>query len=130
MNLLMEVYGIGDKHPQYRFKLKNRLFNTFGDKLTFLSPDYRSAQIVISSKCFQEQNLSSFMSDEPDKLLTKAVNCLRTSVIENNKSIMKLSWPPTVQLNHEQRDVYYLVITLVILLVRGNGTLSDQLLMI
>ena len=58
MDVLMELYGIGDKHPQYRLKLKNRLLNTFGDKVTFLSPNYHSAQIVISRKCFQEQSLS------------------------------------------------------------------------
>ena len=35
MDVLMEVYGIGDKHTQYRFKLKNRLLNTFGGKIIF-----------------------------------------------------------------------------------------------
>ena len=49
MTVLMTVYGIGDNHAQYRYKLKNRLQNTFGNTITFLSPDYHSTQIVIST---------------------------------------------------------------------------------
>ena len=82
MTVLMTVYGIGDNHAQYRYKLKNRLQNTFGNTITFLSPDYHSTPIVISTKCFQEQSLTSSMSDfEPEIILKNAANYLRTSVI-------------------------------------------------
>ena len=40
MTVLMTVYGIGDNHAQYRYKLKNRLQGTFGDTITSLSQDY------------------------------------------------------------------------------------------
>ena len=53
----MELYGIGDKHPQYRLKLKNR----FGDKVTFLSPNYHSAQIVISENDFKNRVYLPFL---------------------------------------------------------------------
>ena len=49
MTILMTVYGTGDNRSQYRYKLKNRLQNTFGDTITFSSPDYHSTQIVIST---------------------------------------------------------------------------------
>ena len=66
--------------------------------MTFLSPDYHSTQIVISTKCFQEQSLSSFMSDfEPEIMLKNAANYLRTSVINSYSEVEKLSWPPTVE---------------------------------
>ena len=71
MTVLMTVYGIGDNHAQYQYTLKNRLQNTFGDIITFLSPDYHSTQIVISTKCFQEQILSSFMNDFEPEIIWK-----------------------------------------------------------
>ena len=104
MTVLMTVYGIGDNHAQYRYKLKNRLQNTFGDTTTFLSPDYHSTQIVIITKCFQEQSLSSFMSDfEPEIILKNAANHLRSSVINSYSEVEKLSWPPTVEELKEER---------------------------
>ena len=105
MTVLMAVYGIGDNHLQYRYKLKNRLQNTFGNAITFLSPDYHSIQIVISTKCFHEQNLSSFVSDlEPEIILKNAANYLRISVRNSYKEVEKLSWPPTVEeLKEENR---------------------------
>ena len=76
MDVLMEGYGIGDKHTQYRFKLKNRLLNTFDDKIIFISPDYHAAQVIISSKCFKEQNYSSLSNDlKPGILFEKSANC-------------------------------------------------------
>ena len=85
---LMTVYGIGDNHVQYRYKFKNKLQNTFGNTITFLSPDYHSAQIAISTKCFQEQSLSSFMSDfEPEIIFKNAANYLRSSVINSYSEI-------------------------------------------
>ena len=103
MDVLMEVYGIGDKHTQYRCKLKNRLLNTFGDKIIFLSPDYHSAQVIISSKCFKEQSYSSLSNDlKPEILLKNSANYLRELVKESIKSCGKLSWPPTVE---ELQDV-------------------------
>ena len=85
---------------------KNRLQNTFGDTLTFLSPDYHSTQIVISTKCFQERRLSSSMSDfQPEKIFKNAANYLRSSVINSYSEVEKLSWPPTVeQLKEERRN--------------------------
>ena len=53
METLITGYGIGHNHPQYRLKLKNRLLKTYGDALLFLSPNYHSAQMVISNKCLQ-----------------------------------------------------------------------------
>ena len=86
--------------------MKNRLQNTFGDTITFVSPDYHSTQIVISNKCFQQQSLSSFMSDfEPEMILKNAANYLRSSVINSYSEIEKLLWPPTVaELKEERRN--------------------------
>ena len=50
MTVLMTVYGIGDNHAQYRYKLKNRLQGTFGDTVTSLSQDCHWTQIVIGTK--------------------------------------------------------------------------------
>ena len=85
---------------------KNRLQNTFGDTITFLSPDYHSTQIVISSKCFQEQRLSSFMSDfRPEIILKNATNYLRSSVINSYSEVEKLSCSLTVEeLKEEHRN--------------------------
>ena len=45
--VLMTVDGMGDIHAQHRYKLKNRLQSTFGDIITFLTPDYHSTQTVV-----------------------------------------------------------------------------------
>ena len=104
--VLMTVYGSGDNHAQYRYKLRNRLQNTFGDTISFLSQDYHSTKIIISTKCFQEQSLSSFMSDfEPETILKNAANYLRSSVINSYNEVEKLSWPTTVEdLKEEHRN--------------------------
>ena len=122
MTVLMTVYGIGDNHAQYRYKLKNRLQNTFGDTMTFLSPDYRSTQIVISTKCFQEQSLSSFMSDfEPEIILKNAANYLRSSVINSYSEVEKLSWPPTVEkLKEERRNTSMILLKFLCDLITGK----------
>ena len=99
MNVLMELYGIGDRKPQYRCKLKNRLQNTYNEKLTFLSlPDYHSSQIVISTTCFQNQNLSSLLQEvEPQTMMKKTAHELRSLVLEYNSKHEKLSWPPKIE---------------------------------
>ena len=104
MTVLMTVYGIGANHAQYQYKLKNRLQNIFGDTITFLSSDYHSTQIVISTKCFQEQSLSSFMNDfEPEIIFKNAANFLRSSLINSYSEVERLSWPPTVEKLKEKR---------------------------
>ena len=55
MTVLMTVYGIGANHAQYQYKLKNRLQNTFGDTITFLSPDYHSTQLLSALNVFRNR---------------------------------------------------------------------------
>ena len=100
------------------------MLNTFGDKVTFLSPKYHSAQIVISRKCFQEQSLSSFINDvKPEILLEKAANCLRNSVIEHSNNIGKLSWPPPVdEFGDKQRDPPMSLLKFLCCLLFGNNS--------
>ena len=122
ITVLMTVYGISDNHAQYRYKLKNRLQNTFSDTITFLSPDYHSTQIVISTKCFKEQSLSSFMSDfEPEIILKNAANYLRSSVINSYNEVEKLSWSPTVEeLKEERRNPLMILLKFLCDLIIGK----------
>ena len=90
--------------------------------MTFLSPDYHSTQIVISTKCFQEQSLSSFMSDfEPEIMLKNAANYLRSSVINSYSEVEKLSWSPTVEkLKEERRNTSMILLKFLCDLITGK----------
>ena len=112
----------GHNHPQYRLKLKNRLLKTYGDDLLFLSPNYHSAQVVISSKCLQEQNISSVVSIPDEKIVVKSADILRKSILNNIENEEKLTWPPTVeQLENEKRSPPQLLLQFLHRILHGDN---------
>ena len=116
METLITAYGIGHNHPQYRLKLKNRLLKTYGDDLLFLSPNYYSAQVVISSKCLQEQNISD------ENIVVKSADILRKNILNNIENEEKLTWPPTVeQLENEKRSPPQLLLQFLHRILHGDN---------
>ena len=48
LKVLTEMYGFDKEDNRLRGKVKQRLLNTFGERIVFVSVSYHEAQIVIS----------------------------------------------------------------------------------
>ena len=129
LETIIEAYEIGKGQKQYRHMLKNRLIETFGDSILFLSPEYHSVQVVISRKCLHEQTLSSSVNFSEESIVTKAADVIRTKVLKKVKESPELAWPPSVdQLEDASRDPPDLLAKFYHRLIVGDchHTLSEQ----
>ena len=105
MNVLTDVYGIGNDQHQYRQYLKSRLERDFGDSICFITVDYHEVQIVISTECIHEKTLSSSIEFSDNHILILASRIIQKSVDEMINKASQLSWPPSVdELESKSRE--------------------------
>ena len=106
METLQTAYGVGVGSRQSRHKLQERLLKSFEDQLIFLSREYHSPRLVISSECLPTQTLSNSLQSSKENTVKRAGLILRDSVISFLKEVPKLPWPPTVEcLNNRERQM-------------------------
>ena len=105
MNVLIDVYGIGNDQHQYRQYLKSRLERDFGESICFITVDYHEVQIVISTECIHEKTLSSSIEFSDNHILILASRIIQKSVDEMINKASQLSWPPSVdELESKSRE--------------------------
>ena len=98
MDVLLATYGIGTQlKVQYRSKLKNRLINTYGDSLLFLTSEYHLPQVVISKECLTSYEFSSKVEFSDQLYVQKAAKIIRKAVITKIDNSSDLPWPPTIK---------------------------------
>lgn len=58
MKVLHEIYGIAVGDDSYPSKIKMRLKNRFKQQISFVTPKYKTAEIVIPTECLDGGFLS------------------------------------------------------------------------
>ena len=97
MSFLNETYGTGLGDRQYRFKLKDRLQNKYGDSLFFVTVVPNKPQVVISAKALRYHTTATELFHLDDKKVIKqAAVILRHEILEFVHQAPVLPWPPTV----------------------------------
>ena len=95
MNVLIDVYGIGNSQLQYRQCLKARLERHFGEGICLITAEYPDIQIVISTECINEKTLSLHIVFLDNCILVLLARIIQNSVDEMIKKASQLSWPPS-----------------------------------
>ena len=97
METLMTKYSGNIGTKQSRYKLKERLKKSFGDKIVFLQAEYHIPQVVISRECLHNQMISGSSSCLQQFAIKRAASFLQESVLKFVEEAEPLSWPPTVE---------------------------------
>ena len=79
---------VGDK--RYRHKLKKRLQNHYKEKISFVTPKGKAAEILIPSDCLD----GSFLNYCATKSIQAAANYLREEIFNTFEDLPELDWPP------------------------------------
>ena len=79
MNKLHQIYDLSSGDCRYRNKLKNKIQNSFPDKLCFLVPSVNVAEVVISKTVFENAIHHSL---DPDSVIRKTASVLRNDIVD------------------------------------------------
>ena len=93
MSLLHEMYGIHKQDTRYRNKLKNRIQSYFPEKLFFVSVSKTVPEVVISKEGINSHTLFN----NPDFVIKKASESLRSDILDYAKNMPTLKWPPYIE---------------------------------
>ena len=93
MKVVHEIYDleVGDK--RYRHKLKKRLQNHYKEKISFVTPKGKAAEVLIPSDCLD----GSFLNYCATKSIQAAANYLRDEILNKFKDLPELDWPPSLE---------------------------------
>ena len=95
LKVMTEMYGFDKEDNRLRGKVKQRLLNTFGERIAFVSVSYHEAQIVISKDALSQTTLASFVSGSSNFILKEAASIIRAEIMEMMMNAPELPWPPT-----------------------------------
>ena len=95
LKVLTEMYGFDKEDNRLRGKVKQRLLNTFGERVVFVSVSYHEAQLVISNDALSQTTLASFVRGSSNFILKEAASIIRSEIMEMIKEAPELPWPPT-----------------------------------
>ena len=91
MRYLHSIYGVGYGDSRYTGKLKQKLFDDYGDKLKFLPCTGRKeTEIVIGTV-----NIDKFIAFSDRKTLENAAKILSSDIRSKFSESSELSWPPS-----------------------------------
>ena len=93
MKVVHEIYDleVGDKI--YRHKLKKKLQNHYKEKISFVAPKGKAAEVLIPSDCLDD----SFLNYCATKSIQAAANYLRDEILNKFKDLPELDWPPSLE---------------------------------
>ena len=86
MKVLHEIYGIVVCDDRYRSKLKLRLKNHFKEQISFVTPKYKTAEIVIPTECLD----GGFLSHCPARTVKAADNYFKDKISNAFKDLPEL----------------------------------------
>ena len=93
MKVLHEIYRIAVGDDRYYSRLRRRLKNYFKEQISLVTPKYKTAEIVIPTKCLN----GGFISHFPTRTDKAAVSYLRDKILNALKNLPELKWPPLLQ---------------------------------
>lgn len=98
MSMLHEAMEIGVGDRRYRHRLKEKLKETYGDSLLFVTVESNKPQIVINAASLnQPKPLSQFLKMNEEQTIKQAAVILRQHILDFTKTAKPLPWPPTVE---------------------------------
>lgn len=87
---LQDISGIDSSDRYYRQKLKKRIENEFGDKITFLSSG-NLPEVIVSSDYFTKKTVQH----DDTFTLQQAAKILQKDILDKFKNSPTPNWPPT-----------------------------------
>ena len=111
MAVIHELYDdghVGD--TRYRSRLKQRILDLYPDDLLFLTIDGKTPQIVVSREgtpqivVSREGITTTSTTNTKEYLLKAAAKALRSEILEYEKSLPDLSWPPQIDVLKERNE--------------------------
>ena len=97
LTVLTDMYGFDSNDARLHAKVKQRLRNTFGDKLIFLTISYHEPQLVISRSALSSSTINSFIMHSKQFILKEAAVVLRKEIVGMISNAPELPWPPTAE---------------------------------
>ena len=94
MKQLHAIYGLHAGDSRYRNKLKLRLEVTFSDKISFMQPNKKCAEVVINSDSI-EQILNT--KSDPNSCIQNVATTIRADILAYCSQFKDQHWPPTVE---------------------------------
>ena len=79
MRILHDLYGVHSEDTRYRSKLKARIQEAYPDKISFLTVDANTAEVVINTDAI---NSHTIINDR-EHLLMQAAECLREDILDH-----------------------------------------------
>ena len=86
--------------PDTRSRLKQRILDLYPDDLLFLIIDGKTPQIVVS----RERITTTSTTNTKEYLLKAAAKALHSEILEYEKSLPDLSWPPQIDVLKERNE--------------------------
>ena len=119
MAVIHELYDdghVGD--TRYRSRLKQRILDLYPNDLLFLTIDGKTPQIVVS----REGITTTSTTNTKEYLLKAAAKALHSEILEYEKSLPDLSWPPQIDVLKERNEsIPSLVINFFDILLKAPG---------
>lgn len=97
IRVLTDMYGFDSTDDKLRAKVKQRLENTFGDKLIFMSISYHEPQLMISRSAISSSMINRFIKDSKQFIFKEAALVLQKEIFAMISNAPKLPWPPTAE---------------------------------
>ena len=108
MAVIHELYDdghVGD--TRYRSRLKQRILDLYPDDLLFLTINGKTPQIVVSREGITKElprNYQGITTNTKEYLLKASAKALRSEILEYEKSLPDLSWPPQIDVLKERNE--------------------------
>ena len=77
--------------------LKNRLIKIFGDKISIVTLEKNSQQVIVSENCLHEQTLSNSFEFCIESVVNKAAMLIREEVYKKIEKSRDVTRPPTIE---------------------------------
>ena len=108
MVVIHELYDDGHvSDTRYRSRLKQRILDLYADDHLFLTINGKTPQIVVS----REGITTTSTTNTKEYLLKAAAKALRSEILEYEKSLPDLSWPPQTDVLNERNESIPLLVT-------------------